>query len=176
MAKRLVLDGQNLQVSVLTDWAFQRQSWEVEIPETALSRVQKSHLALFNLIESKIPIYGVTTGFGDSGSRSIPAHRSEELQKNLVAYLLCGSGPLLPVEASRATLAIRLNSFLRGHSGVSVELIERMQLHMQKDWITAIPREGALGASGDLVPLAYLAQVIQGEGDVHTSGGLTPMS
>lgn len=176
MAKRLVLDGQNLQVSVLTDWAFQRQSWEVEIPDAALARVQKSHLALLNLIESKIPIYGVTTGFGDSGSRTIPAHRSEELQKNLVAYLLCGSGPLLPVEASRATLAIRLNSFLRGHSGVSVELIERMQLHMQKDWIPAIPREGSLGASGDLVPLAYLAQVIQGEGNVHTSAGLTSMS
>lgn len=176
MAKCLSLDGHNLTVSALTDWAFQRTPMDVKITDETLSRVERSHHALLKLIESKLPIYGVTTGFGDSGSRTIPAHRSEELQRNLVSYLLCGSGPLLPVEASRATLAIRLNSFLRGHSGVSVELVERLKLHLEKDWIPAIPREGSLGASGDLVPLAYLGQVVQGEGNVHFQGGVKPIA
>jgi len=122
------------------------------------------------MMDQRLPIYGVTTGFGDSGNRTISPHHSEQLQENLVAYLLCGSGPVLPVEAARAILTVRLNSMCRGHSGVSIELIERMQMYLQNDWVPVIPREGSLGASGDLVPLAYLAQILQGQGQMYCDG------
>jgi len=172
----MIVDGQSLQTSTLLNWAFQRTSGEVEIPQATLLKVEKAHQSLQKLMENKIPIYGVTTGFGDSGYRTISFHQSEQLQKNLVSYLLCGSGPTLPVEASRAILAIRLNSMCRGLSGVSTQLIERMKLHLQNDWVPVIPREGSLGASGDLIPLAYLAQNIQGEGQIFCGGRIRLMS
>src|ERR1700733_464756 len=92
-----VLDGQNLKVSTLHSMAFRRYGdhSEISLSEACRQKVSKSHLNLLKLLESRIPIYGVTTGFGDSGNRTISAHQSEQLQENLVAYLLCGTGPVL---------------------------------------------------------------------------------
>lgn len=174
---RLTVDGTSLQTRELLGWAFQRPGFAaLEVSESAVKKVAQAHQSLQKILENKIPVYGVTTGFGDSGYRTISFHQSEQLQRNLVSYLLCGSGPVLPVEVSRAIVAIRLNSLCRGLSGVSPELIERLRLHAQNDWLPVIPREGSLGASGDLVPLAYLAQNIQGEGQVYCKGGIREMS
>ena len=123
----LIVDGNSLRTSSLMAWTFRRKAGQLEIPFATLERVEASHRSLQHLLESKIPIYGVTTGFGDSGSRVISFHQSEELQKNLVSYLLCGSGPELSPEVSRAILLIRLNSMCRGLSGVSTALVERMR-------------------------------------------------
>lgn len=128
--------------------------------------VSASHRGMLDLMNRVIPIYGVTTGFGDSSFRLIRPERSGDLQRNLVSYLLCGTGALLPRDVCRATLLFRLQSLTRGLSGVSPELIERLRIFLERDWIPAIPREGSLGASGDLIPLAYIAQAIQGEGHV----------
>jgi len=174
--QNLLLDGHQLRPSDLFAAAFRRGPLEFHISEPAREKIQRSHNTLMQLLESKVPVYGVTTGFGDSGSRAISFHQSEELQKNLVSYLLCGTGPRLKPEVSRAILTVRLNSLSRGLSGVSPELIARMQLHLQNDWLPVIPREGSLGASGDLIPLAYLAQNIQGEGRVHCAGAEREMS
>lgn len=163
----MIVDGNSLRATALMAWTFRRKASQLEIPSATLERVEASHRSLLHLLETKIPIYGVTTGFGDSGSRVISFHQSEQLQKNLVSYLLCGSGPALSPEVSRAILLIRLNSMCRGLSGVSTALVERLRVHLQNDWLPVIPREGSLGASGDLIPLAYLAENIQGRGKVY---------
>jgi histidine ammonia-lyase/phenylalanine ammonia-lyase len=77
-----ILDGQNLKVSALTSIAFRRSSVqpEIEIPGNCRARIEKSHRSLLKLLEARVPIYGVTTGFGDSGNRTISAHQSEQLQ------------------------------------------------------------------------------------------------
>ena len=171
MGSQWILDGQNLKVAQLQSLAFRHAPHaDIEIPRESWERVARSRSALLKFLEMRVPIYGVTTGFGDSANRTVSAHQSEQLQENLVAYLLCGSGPVLSPEVARAILTVRLNSMCRGLSGVSKELIERMQLYLQKDWLPVIPREGSLGASGDLVPLAYLAQVLQGQGQVYCDG------
>jgi histidine ammonia-lyase len=169
-----IIDGHKLKFSMLAAMAFRRGTSELSFAPECLKRVERSHHALLGLLESHVPIYGVTTGFGDSGKRTISPHQSEQLQENLVAYLLCGTGPILPSEVSRAILTVRLNSLCRGFSGVSVELIERMQMYLQNDWLPVIPREGSLGASGDLIPLAYVAQALQGEGKIFSAGQIRP--
>ncbi len=174
--QNLNLDGNQLRPSDLWTVAFRRQPVAFSVTDSAREKIEQSHRSLMHLLEAKVPIYGVTTGFGDSGSRAISYHQSEELQKNLVAYLLCGSGPCLSPEVSRAILTVRLNSLSRGLSGVSMGLIDRMQLHLQNDWLPVIPREGSLGASGDLIPLAYLAENIQGQGKVFCEGVEREMS
>jgi histidine ammonia-lyase/phenylalanine ammonia-lyase len=168
------LDGHGLNASDLLAIAFRRRPVTIDIPDGALAGVDRSHSALMRLLESNIPVYGVTTGFGANGDRAIAPAQSERLQENLVAYLLCGSGPALPPEAARAVLAIRLNSLARGLSGVSGDLVRRLKLYLENDWLPVIPREGSLGASGDLIPLAYLAQAVQGHGQIATPDGVQP--
>ncbi|MGE4133653.1 MAG: histidine ammonia-lyase [Bdellovibrionales bacterium] len=173
---RFEFDGQTMTVQDLWRIAFRPGQIELAVPPSTHARIEASHHSLLKILEDRIPVYGVTTGFGDSGTRAVSLERAEDLQKNLVDYLLCGSGPVLSAEAGRAVLAIRLNSLCRGFSGVSPQLIERLRLHLSKDWIPVIPREGSLGASGDLIPLAYLAQNIEGQGQVYVDGKIAPMS
>lgn len=168
MGQELLISERELEVSQVTRFALDRRSFTaVTIAPETIEKVQRSHQSMMGILEKGVAVYGVTTGFGDSSHRLIPPHQTEVLQSNLVSYLLCGTGPLLPKEASRATLLIRLKSLSRGLSGVSPELIARMQLFLDRDWIPVVPREGSLGASGDLIPLAYLAQCLKGEGKIH---------
>jgi histidine ammonia-lyase len=171
MSRVLLLDENPLKLEEARDFVFGRkQLSHLEIGDASKARIQRAHLHLFDLLEKNVPIYGVTTGFGDSCFRSIPREKSEELQRNLIAYLTCGTGPGLPTLAVKATFLIRLKSLCRGYSGVSLELIERMQLFVERGWNPLIPREGSLGASGDLIPLAYIARAIQGEGELFVDG------
>ncbi len=175
MSKSFLIDDQRLSVSEVAAYVYGREKFSaVEIDSSCRAKIKASHAQLVNLLEKKVPVYGVTTGFGDSCFRVIEREQSEALQKNLISYLLCGTGPAFAPAVSRATLLLRLKSLARGYSGVSVELIDQLKLFLDRDWIPVIPREGSLGASGDLIPLAYIAQVLQGQGDLHVGDSIRP--
>lgn len=142
----------------------------------AEKKISRSYHHLLELIEKRVPIYGVTTGFGDSCFRVIPAAQSEQLQKNLIHYLTCGSGQNMPRNAVKATFLFRALSLSRGFSGISPELIQRIFLYLEKDWLPIVPLEGSLGASGDLIPLAYFAEILQGEGIIDCGDKKIPAS
>lgn len=164
--RTLHLQGK-LSVDDLLKFTFDREAFDqIQIGEECLRKIEFSFQSLQHLIEQATPIYGVTTGFGESCTRYVNQDHAAELQKNLIEYLSCGQGRDLPVEAARAMFLIRLNSLVQGISGVSPELIQRMCWLLENDLIPRVPCEGSLGASGDLVPLAYLGQVVQGYGEV----------
>lgn len=157
------------------DFAFQRKVYDgLELTDACASRVEAARAVLTDHLERKLPIYGVTTGFGDSCKHPIEPEQSEILQKNLVSYLLVGTGTPMPRPAVRAMCVARLASISRGHSGVSWELIQQLGKLIEHDLLPIVPCEGSLGASGDLVPLAYLAEVVQGGGTVSTPLGDMP--
>lgn len=171
--KKLMLNG-SLKISDICKFTFFKDSFdEIEINEALKSKINFSFQALKKLIDQGTAIYGVTTGFGESCTRYVDKNHAEQLQRNLIDYLSCGQGEILPVEAARAMFLIRLNSLAKGISGVSLELIDRMCLLLKHDVIPMVPCEGSLGASGDLVPLAYLGQVVQGFGKVFYQGQKT---
>jgi histidine ammonia-lyase len=175
--RRLLINDGTLTLSDARSFVFNRERWDgIEIHASAREKIERSHSKLYDILEKKIPVYGVTTGFGDSCGRTIPAESSELLQKNLTAYLLCGTGARISRAASKATCLFRLKSLSRGYSGVSLELIDRLKLYLENDWVPVIPREGSLGASGDLVPLAYISQALLGEGIVETLDGDRPIA
>ncbi len=180
MRKKILIDNQRLTLKSFIDYSVaatdDSTDSEVSFSPTTLENAQASHMQLLQLIENNTPLYGVTTGFGDSSQRSLHAHQSEELQKNLINYLSCGTGPYLSEEVCRAILLARLKSLSRGYSGIRPQLLEQMRLYLNNNWIPAIRSEGSLGASGDLVPLAAIAQCLQGQGTVYVQGKLTDVA
>lgn len=163
----LTISEAPLSLKSVQAFAFDDQPGPINLDPQLEKKVSQSEKHLHNLLEKKIPVYGVTTGFGDNSSRLVSREQSTLLQDNLVSYLSCGTGPKLPKEVCKATFLLRLKSLSRGYSGVSFELLEKMKLFLERDWIPVIPREGSLGASGDLIPLAYIALALRGEGSLY---------
>ena len=50
----------------------------------------------------------------------------------------------------------KIHALSKGFSGVSLEVIERLAVMLEKDIIPVVPEQGSVGASGDLAPLAHL--------------------
>jgi len=119
-------------------------------------------------------IYGVTTGYGDSCTVSIPAALVEELPRHLYTFHGCGLGENLSAELGRAVLAARLVSLCQGYSGVREVLLQQLTRLLQENIIPVIPSEGSVGASGDLTPLSYVAAVLCGERQVYDKGRIRP--
>lgn len=132
------------------------------------------HNFLMEQIQEGKPIYGVTTGYGASGKNYLTYEQSSILQQNLYRFHGCGVGELLSEEISKTMVLIRLISLSKGRSGVSYELLERLEMLLEKDIIPAIPSLGSVGASGDLTPLSYIAAVIAGEREVWHRGEIKP--
>ena len=115
-------------------------------------------------------IYGVTTGYGDSCTVTVPASLVEQLPQHLVTYHGCGLGTYFTPSQTRAILAVRLASLCKGYSGVSVALLEQIVGLLDAGLLPLIPSEGSVGASGDLTPLSYLAAVLCGDREVWRNG------
>jgi phenylalanine ammonia-lyase len=63
-------------------------------------------------------------------------------------------------------MAVRCNSCIRGHSAISRHAVDAV-LSLIKEGITpVIPLRGSISASGDLMPLSYVAGAIEGSPDV----------
>jgi histidine ammonia-lyase len=165
--------NENIRFSSVAHFIFQGPAGRtVRLPPGWVEAVASSRRNFIGRVEEGEPIYGVTTGFGDSSFRRVDITKSELLQENLIRYLSCGTGPILKRPVRRAICLFRYLSLARGLSGVSCELIESMQSLIEADWLPLIPAEGSLGASGDLIPLAYLASALQGVGEIETPDGI----
>lgn len=125
---------------------------------------------LDRLLREDGAIYGVTTGYGDSCTVTVPPELVDELPHHLYTYHGCGLGEYFTPAQTRAIMATRLTSLSKGYSGVSVELLEQIVRLLDKDLLPLIPSEGSVGASGDLTPLSYLAAVLCGEREVLRDG------
>jgi histidine ammonia-lyase len=71
-------------------------------------------------------------------------------------------------------MMIRANSVSRGTSAIRPEVAGMLLEHLKHDILPQIPEHGSLGASGDLVPLCYVAAALIGEGDVTHRGVVKP--
>jgi len=171
-ATGLVLDGHNLAVNDVISVSRGLGPEPVRVAGSATMRIEESRRLKQRLIDSGQAIYGVTTGFGDSVTRQIGAAKTAELQRNLVRYHLNGTGPLASDAVVRATVVIRANCLARGSSGIRTEVITGLLEMLNHDLLPMIPERGSVGASGDLVPLCYLAAALFGEGRVCHEGAV----
>lgn len=143
---------------------------EISKDETFLKHIDETHNFLINEIKNKKPIYGITTGYGASGKNYVSYEDSKILQTNLFRFHGCGVGVNLSYKVCRYAVIARAISLSKAKSGVSIELLKRLELLIEKDIIPVIPSQGSVGASGDLTPLSYIAAVIAGEREVYYKG------
>ena len=169
----VLADGHTLTLGDVAEVALNGAARPLSVPDDAVQRMNASLKLKQELIEEGAAIYGVTSGFGDSSGQRIPPEQSEELQRHLVRFLGTGVGPIAPADVTRATMLIRANCLARGHSAVRPELVQLLVACLSADILPRIPERGSVGASGDLVPLSYIARLLTGTGEVHVAGGGT---
>ena len=130
--------------------------------EETLARIHESSSFIQRAVEADTPIYGVTTCFGGMADRVIPKDTAAELQRNLVWSHKAGTGERLPVADVRAAMLLRANALTVGISGVRLEIIRRLEIFLNARITPHVREFGSIGASGDLVPLAYIAGCLIG--------------
>ena len=148
----------------------------VELTADARARVQASREVVQRKAGEAAPAYGINTGFGSFADVKIAPDALQTLQLNLLRSHAAGVGEPLPVRTVRATMALRANVLAKGFSGISLETLDALVGLLNKRVHPKVPSRGSVGASGDLAPLAHLALVLVGEGEVladgaHGSGG-----
>lgn len=167
----VLLDGSSLTIAQVHNVA--RKYASVEISKRALDEVKKGRHSVDRILKSGVTAYGINTGFGKLADTKIEADELGELQQNLLRSHSVGTGEPLSEEDARAVMVVRLNSLLRGNSGVSEEVTKILQEFLNKRIYPFIPRFGSLGASGDLAPSAHLGLCMVGEGFVVENGKRT---
>ncbi len=167
--QEVVLTGSDLNLDGLA--AIARGGARVVLADEALARVAASRDCIERRLASGECYYGINTGFGALSNVHIPSDKLAELQLNLIRSHACGVGEALPDDVVRAVLALRVQTMLRGHSGVRAHTVELMRDCLNHQITPVVPCRGSVGASGDLAPLAHLALALIGEGQVRYRGG-----
>jgi histidine ammonia-lyase/phenylalanine ammonia-lyase len=170
----LELDGASLTIRDALE--VSRGEHTVKVSDHAVEAVRASRSLKQELIDREIPVYGVTTGFGDSAHRQISPAKAAKLQQNILRFMGVGTGPIAPPEVARVTMLLRSNCLSKGNSGVRVALIERVLDLLNHGVTPFIPERGSCGASGDLAPLSYVGRALAGDGQVLYDGVPRPAS
>lgn len=185
----IILDGSSLTRRQLV--AVARGGASVTLAPEQLAQVQRAADFLAEKVSCGEPTYGVTTGFGSNADKLLGAHRLrdelpgghpskpegtllDELQHNLIiTHAVCVGKPFAE-DVVRAMLVIRINTLLRGHSGIRVSTLQALAAMLNAGIVPVVPEKGSVGASGDLAPLSHLAIVLLGGGEAFYQGERMP--
>jgi histidine ammonia-lyase len=162
------LTGNDLTFEQLYGVALRGEA--VGLAPAAVERMKASRAVVDRLVASGTTAYGINTGFGKLASVRISAEQVRQLQVNLVRSHSCGVGAPLSEAETRAVMLLRANALAKGFSGVRPQVVETLCAMLNGKVHPVIPSQGSVGASGDLAPLAHLAQVVIGEGRTAHKG------
>ena len=162
------LDGAGVTVSDVVAVARHRE--ELRLSDAAVARMAATRRIVEELAEGD-PVYGISTGFGALANTTIPARRRAALQQSLIRSHAAGMGPAVEAEVVRAMMMLRTRTLAFGASGARPQVAESLVRLINAGVVPVVPEHGSLGASGDLAPLAHVALVLMGEGEVLDGDG-----
>jgi histidine ammonia-lyase len=157
------LVGQRLSLAQIAAVASGNEA--VSLAASARQRVEKAREIVERIVAEGRTVYGVNTGFGRLSDVRIDPAELRDLQLNLVRSHACGLGDPLSIAEARAMVLLRANVLALGYSGCRSLVIEKLLELLDRGVTPVIPEKGSVGASGDLAPLAHLAQTTIGEGE-----------
>lgn len=162
------LTGESLTIEDLVKVA--RNHERVVLDDGAVSKIGKASEFVQGLVDQNEVVYGITTGFGQFKNVTIDAKDTKVLQENLIRSHATGVGEPLDEEVVRALTLVRINSLIKGNSGIRLLVVESLINLLNNDIYPYIPEKGSVGSSGDLAPLSHLVLVIMGEGECIVEG------
>jgi histidine ammonia-lyase len=172
VSNSLVLQSGALSLGTLRQ--IYEQPTVLELAPQDRSRIEQASSLVAKLVASGDVVYGINTGFGLLAQTRIPHEQLELLQRNLLLSHAAGIGDALPDPVVRLILALKINALARGHSGVTLGLVEALLALLEHEVYPLIPAQGSVGASGDLAPLAHLSATLLGLGEVRVRGKTLP--
>jgi len=189
-ASAIIVDGYSLTIPALVAAARYRVAPALDNSKQVKKRIEDAVNSLAKRLQSGESLYGINTGFGGSAdSRTSNMHA---LQLALLQHQQCGVLPVppsfpvttpsrpgssLPLSTHqlsqpeawvRGAMVVRLNSLMRGHSGVRYVVLERMQQLLEENITPVVPLKSTISASGDLSPLSYVAGALGGQQGIFT--------
>ena len=165
---RILLGEPDLPLATLVRLA--EPGHRIALTAASRKRVAGCRALVDRAVATGATMYGINTGFGKLAGVRIPDAQLAQLQKNLLLSHATGVGEPLTLAQSRLAFALRIHNLALGHSGVRPELLEQAIALWNADRIPVIPRQGSVGASGDLAPLSHMALPLIGRGQVWADG------
>jgi len=155
-----------LTLDSVSDFITQNQI--ITIDANALNEINKCHDYLLSKIAIPNSVYyGINTGFGSLCNTQISEVDLNKLQENLLMSHACGMGEAVNEEVVRLMLLFKIKSLSLGYSGVRSETVQRLADFINLGLLPFVYKQGSLGASGDLAPLAHLTLPLIGKGKIN---------
>jgi histidine ammonia-lyase len=161
------------QLTVSQALSILRGDLEATITAEAAEKINNSHQVVLKTAQKDKPVYGINTGFGPLCDTIISKNDTSELQRKILLSHSVGVGSPIDKDLAKLMMILKIHSLAQGYSGISMEVLERIQWHLDHDIIPLVPEQGSVGASGDLAPLSHLFLPLIGEGKVLYQGVVT---
>jgi len=145
-----------------------------EISDSVKATIERSAEYVRHIVEKRQVVYGVNTGFGPLCTTLIDADQTQLLQENILKSHAVGMGEPIANDLAKLMLILKVHALAKGFSGVQYTTVERIIWHIEQDIIPVVPKQGSVGASGDLAPLSHLFLPLIGLGKVQVKGVVHP--
>jgi histidine ammonia-lyase len=139
----------------------------LELSAGARARIAAARVLVEQIVERGIRAYGVNTGVGALCDVIVSPAEQRTLSRNILMSHAVGVGAPLGVAETRAIMAAAVNNFAHGHSGIRLEVADRLVALLNADCLPEVP---AFGSVGYLSHMAHIALVCIGEGHVRYRG------
>ncbi|KYR02869.1 putative histidine ammonia-lyase [Tieghemostelium lacteum] len=172
MRKEIIIQLDNSEIEIEDINLVANGKVEVKLSKSVFNFLEQGREQLEKRLVENHVIYGINTGFGGNANVLIGSDLLQRHQCKLLDSLNCGTGDYFPIPYVRASQFIIVLALSRGWSAVRPVVVKTLLQHLNLGITPQVPIYGSVGASGDLLPLSYIAQSLCGKGMVYYKGNV----